>query len=467
MKILARNNELFVILLFCIGIFIYGLGINKITDSGSLSSQSFFIIGGLLFIFYHYKKFNIIDVKNLMVPIITFSIVFILGILTYFDDIIKHSFADIIRSVNQHIVIYFILFTLCYFVAKYAKQSLVHFFFFFFALLCLFEVLTMTYLGVKNGFLLYPLNAPFFFKAVFTYNIWILAPLAISITSFVVFKGKFKIISIVLLSLSIAAMLANSERSFIVAFLAMIFVPFIFWQYKYKRLVILALPLIWLFSVFAIYHLSKNFPPRWDFAHMIDNFIVVWNTPPIEMGKYDASCFDNNVMHFTCRKESIDVGMSDIQWEHSSLSRITMTKSTLLAFLDSPFKPHTINIFDIGSYLYSYYNLYNHQNRVYIDDKYHKVNGYNSPHNFAVSLLFAYGLFWFISIITFLAFLLYIFYTSIKQNCSTITRFVALSSAVFIVGISIQSIFDVIYPIILQPIFIMFGFVFGLCMRRD
>lgn len=467
MRILARNNELLTILLFCIGIFLYGLGLSKITENGSLSSQSFFIVGGLVFILYHYKRFNITDFKNLLIPIITFSIVFILGILTYFDDVIKHSFSSVLKSANTHILKYFIFFILCYFVAKYIKKSLAHLFLLFFAFLCLFEVFAMIFLGIKNGFLHHPLNVPFFFKAVFTYNIWILAPLAISITSIVVFKGKFKLISLILLSLSIAAMFANSERSFIVAFLVMIFIPLIFWQYKYKKIIIFLLPFIWFISIFGIYHISKDFLPRWNVAYMMDNFISVWNTKPIEMGKYDPSCFDNSLYYVDCYEESLKNGRSQIQWEHSSLSRIAMSKSTFLAFLDNPFFPKTIDVFETGYYLYKYYNNTNHQNRAYIKNLEHDVNGYNHPHNYAISLLFAYGLFGFASILVFIIYILFMMTRVIINSNNHIQKFIALFLCVFISGICTQSIFDVFYPLILQSIFIVIGFGFGFCMRKD
>lgn len=200
---------------------------------------------------------------------------------------------------------------------------------------------------------------------------------------------------------------------------------------------------------------------------MIDNFISVWNTKPIEMGKYDLSCFDNSIYYVDCYEESLKNGRSQIQWEHSSLSRIAMSKSTFLAFLDNPFFPKTIDVFETGYYLYKYYNNTNHQNRAYIKNLEHNVNGYNHPHNYAISLLFAYGLFGFASILVFIIYILFMMTRVIINSNSHIQKFIALFLCVFISGICTQSIFDVFYPLILQSIFIVIGFGFGFCMRRD
>ncbi len=382
------DNQNFVLVLFCIGIVFYGIGDMSLGKSlfGGIRAQSFFHIGGVVFILYNYKRFSKIDFKHLLIPIISFLVVFILGLLTYFDTTMQSTLKGILRSANQHIIGYFVL---CYFFARYARLKVVHTFLAFFALVCSVNLLLMLYLGFKNGFFTHN-NVLFFFKAVYTYNIWLIAPMAIGIAGFVAIKnlaGKLAFLGVAILALF--GMFSNGERSFLVASFVMIFVPFIVWKYKFKVKALLALPILLMLSLFSFYHFSKNLPERWNFAHMIDHFFVVIN-PVIQMGQYDKVCF-NKHSEFECYQESVQNGLSNIAWEHSSLSRIAMSKSTLKAFLDNPIKPHLIGVFQTGEYLFKYYEANPHKahNRMYATLKDDPINnGYNSPHNFAINLLF-------------------------------------------------------------------------------
>lgn len=107
------DNQNFVLVLFCIGIVFYGIGDMSLGKSlfGGIRAQSFFHIGGVVFILYNYKRFSKIDFKHLLIPIISFLVVFILGLLTYFDTTMQSTLKGILRSANQHN--YWIFFAFC------------------------------------------------------------------------------------------------------------------------------------------------------------------------------------------------------------------------------------------------------------------------------------------------------------------------------------------------------------------
>lgn len=462
MEFIKKYNQEITLGLFCVGMLCYALGLSSF--GRSLKTQTFFHIGGLLFVVYNYRLFSRDLWKILSVPICCFAIVCLLGILTIFDDVWTRQVSVVLKSVNQHIVGYFVLFVLVFLFGMYGKVKYVFFFLTTFALLCVLEVCSTIYLGLNNGFLNTATNVPFFFQAVFTYNIWLIAPAAISLSGIFVFKKIFyKFLSCLGLVLSFLAMLSNGERSFLVAFIGMFFIPFFVWQYRHKLKIMLLVICGGIIFVISFYQVSKSFSDRYNFSHMVDNFVMVWNTKPIEMGQYDEACFAH---YFDCSPESMALGQNEITWEHSSLSRINMVKSTLLAVADSPFKPHIVGVFQIGEYLWRYYNTANYENRSYINFG-NGLNGYNSPHNFAVSLLFSYGVIGFICIVIFQFFLLYSGYRCMQDKKDWQKSFWGLSLIIFICGICIQSLFDVLYVNILQCIFIWCGMITGLGWRDE
>lgn len=264
--------------------------------------------------------------------------------------------------------------------------------------------------------------------------------------------------------LCLAAVFFNGERSFIVAFLAMIFAAAVFYTRKI-RIIVAALVALSLLGV-GFYYASKTLPPRYNLAHMLDNFLVVWRTAPVEMGKFDAICFSDHE-DLECAKESRALGMAEIEIEHSALSRLNMTKSLLLAILDSPLTPHLVGPFQASEYLYFYYQRKNPQNRSYITPKDHpQNNGYNHLHNYALTLFFCYGALGFAAIIAFNAWLISCGIRGVKSGDSWV-RFAGLSLCIAVAGLCVQSFFDSIYSSILQCWFVVFGIFSGFLLRED
>ena len=462
-------NQQISLALFCVAMTFYALGLGSLGKAFSL--QTFIHIGGVLFILCNYQSFTKRSLKILLVPLICLVVVYILGLCTFFDDVLEQKFSSVLKSANTNILNYFILFILIFLYCLYARAKYVRLFLGFFAILCVLEVCATLFLGFSNGFFKHSKNVPFYFKAIFTYNIWLLAPMAMCLAGIFAFKKiGLKIAFILGAILTLTAMLANGERSFLVAFGAMLFVPFIVWHYKHKAKILCVVGGVAIIGIVGFYHLSKDLPPRYNFAYMLDNFITIWNTPPIEMGQFDTLCFKESKW-LKCSDESLERGKSEISIEHSALSRINMTKSTLLAFLDNPLKPRIIWAFHIGKYLWHYYNIQNHQNRSYIayyqeDSPNYQSNGYNHPHNFAVSLLFGYGIVGFAFIVIFQIFLLYSGVRASKRGSESM-RFFGLVMCIFVCGVCVQSVFDAFYGNILQMMFIFLGALLGLGYRDE
>lgn len=461
---LARYHDEISLVLFCVGLGLYGLGLSGF--SLSFRAQSFFHIGGLLYIVFAYRCFSREDLRALCVPLITFGVVIVLGLLTYFDDVMPQSFGKVFGSVNTHIIKYLVLFVVMFLYVRHTKRRNVLILLGFFGLMCMLNVGGTLLEFWQHDF--HKPNLPFYFDAIYTYNIWLIAPLALCISGVVACRYVvLKIACAFGAVLTIVAMVANGERSFLVAAFVMVFVPFVVWHYRYKVQILLHMAVFVLPIVLsAIYVQTKSLPERYNVAHMVDNFWEVIHTPVAAMGKYDKICFG----WAKCNAESTKNGKAKFFWEHSSLSRLAMSKSTFEAFLDAPFTPRLVGVFQTGAYLWQYYESHpqRQQNRMYVSVDNLKHNGYNSPHNFVINLLFCYGIIGFVAILGFLGFVSCETYRHFSDGTEDRAKvLVSLWAFVCLVGICVQSCFDVIYPGILEVFFVFIGGVMGLCFTRQ
>lgn len=456
----TKYGEILIFLLFATGFVLYALGIASF-GKNSLHTQTFFHVGAILFVLFFYKRFQKQDFKALKIPLLCFGVVTICGLLTYFNPIFPRTFSQVLNAVNSNVVGLAFFFLIGFVWVLYTKRVYLLLFFVLLVFLCALEVMqTIEIAESTNNYR----RVPFYFQAVFTYNIWLILPTAFCISGVFVLRNiVLKIFCIVGVYFCIQAMLANGERSFLVAFAVMIVGAFLLYRYRFKKVILPVFFVALLFSGIYGYNYSKTLPERYNFAHMLENFWVVINTKPIEMGKYDSFCFSG----WNCAQESKAQGKDPITWEHSSLVRLAMSKSTFLAVLDNPLKPHIVGVFQIGEYLWHYYNLKNHQNRVYMASNNAKHNGYNAPHNLVVSLLLSYGIIGFSAICVFLFLLFWRARVFMNTQGNSFTRFVSLSFCLFLCGICVQCFFDSIYDVILQPLFLIFGFIQGLVLRKD
>jgi len=160
---LRAYNEKTVLLLFGIGWIFYSLGISNFGKSFDV--QSFFLFGIMIFLIFNFRLLTLRDVKILSTPFACFIIVFILGLLTVFDEVMPHSFSQVFKAANQNTLGYVPLFFGLFLYTKYSKLTHTMAFLGIFILLCAFNVLTMILLLFYN---MDTHNSPFFFQAVFT-----------------------------------------------------------------------------------------------------------------------------------------------------------------------------------------------------------------------------------------------------------------------------------------------------------
>ncbi|WP_394955149.1 O-antigen ligase family protein [uncultured Helicobacter sp.] len=457
---LARYHDEISLVLFCVGLGLYGLGLSGF--SLSFRAQSFFHIGGLLYIVFAYRCFSREDLRALRVPFITFGVVIVLGLLTYFDDVMPQSFGKVWSSVNTHIIKYLVLFVVMFLYVRHTKRRNVLILLGFFGLMCMLNVggtlLEFWQHDFRHDF--HKPNLPFYFDAIYTYQIWLIAPLALCISGVVACRYVvLKIACALGAVLTIVAMMANGERSFLVAAFVMVFVPFVVWHYRYKaRILVFVVFFVIPIVLSAIYVQTKSLPERYNVAHMVDNFWEVIHTPVAAMGKYDKICFG----WAKCNAESTKNGKAKFFWEHSSLSRLAMSKSTFEAFLDAPFTPRLVGVFQTGAYLWQYYESHPHrqQNRMYVSIG-TKLNGYVHTHNHILALLFCYGIFGFGAIAWFWIFGFSMASKAMYFTQDSLGKLLGLFFYIFVCGMIMCALFESFYNNILEVLFILMGCVYG------
>ncbi|SQB97502.1 glycosyltransferase [Helicobacter fennelliae] len=215
-------------------------------------------------------------------------------------------------------------------------------------------------------------------------------------------KG-FKILGIILCIISILGICANNSRGTFIAALVALIAPFFILHFRH-RIKLLA-SLIVLLCVFGggIYHLSAKWDDRYNFKKMVDNFSLVWSYAPAEMGRFDKLCFGTFV---TCSNYSGKKPDPNLSWESSSLNRIAMNKSTLLAIAQNPFRPNGFGFLEYYKNIQAVFprDSLNHPYVLSIPPL--LPEGYWHPHNQILSLLFELGIIGFVAIGLFCIYLL-------------------------------------------------------------
>ena len=303
-------------------------------------------------------------------------------------------------------------------------------------------------------------NVPLYFDYLVMLNVWLLGAVAVCLVGLVYPKRAVRILSFVGLCLCVLAVISNGERSFLLALIGMCIAGLFVLRYQYKRYIVGSFLLAFVPLCYGVYLYTATLSDRYNFAHLADNIIAVWNTNPIEMGQYDVGCFGK---YLVCSQESLERGKNDISIEHSSLARIAMYKSALHLIMQEPLKPRIIGSWNVGTYLYAYYAKDNPY-RVYIDTFTHNgrdgVYGYSHIHSTPVSLGVEYGLLGLLAIAAFIGLI------GIKGLRASKYSLLGSVVALFVVGMCIQTQFDVMYGINLRPLMLFFGLFMGYVVVR-
>lgn len=192
---------------------------------------------------------------------------------------------------------------------------------------------------------------------------------------------------------------------------------------------------------------------------MINNFSTIIHTPPAQMGIYYNKCENNK----NCSIHSQGPA-SSLQWEFSSLARLSLAKSTFLAIMQNPLRPN--------GYHYQQFP-FNIQNNFALDSANHPFYLRHLPnksfaalihnHNHWLSLAYELGIFGFLSIAFFVSFMLFKGQREAhKAESSTIKKAFILSVWLFMIGLVVSNFFDCMPILDGQAwLFIIIGIYFG------
>lgn len=224
------------------------------------------------------------------------------------------------------------------------------------------------------------------------YVFYLLFPLGLALGFSMMVSGIKRAVAFGAVLVCCAALIANGGRFAILAGVAMLLVPFLICSYKYKRYILLGLSILVCSLGLLLYVMSKNWEARYNFYSMVQNFSTIWHTNPAQMGRF-TYCDES-----FCSPHSLDE-RSNIQWEYSSLARLSMLKSTLLAIAQNPFRPNG----------YHFQQFPQNITKIFLPDSLyypftHRWHAHN--HNYIISLWFELG---FIGFGAVAAFMLYIF----------------------------------------------------------
>lgn len=271
-------------------------------------------------------------------------------------------------------------------------------------------------------------------------------------------KGIARFLAIVFVCINIAALIANGGRFALLAGVAMLISPFVLLAYRYKRLVLGVVLALCVGLGYGIYAMSKAWDARYNIYNMVNNVAEVWSVAPAEMGRF-THCDE-----YSCSPHSLTPHPS-IQWEYSSLARLSMLKATLLAIAQSPFRPNG----------YHFQQFYQNLEAIFPKTSKNSVFFYHfhhHNHNRFASFWFELGFVGFSAAMLLPAWIIYAFYRLRLRFTSTFSStdrsLVLINGGIVfgLIGLGVSNIFDCI-PIREGNLvlFILFGVVLAVAAR--
>ena len=204
----------------------------------------------------------------------------------------------------------------------------------------------------KSGFSTigyYRAMLPHYHTPATVYAFYLLVTLGMSLSLAIFMRGVWRLAAVGFVLLCFGAIIANGGRFALLSALVILLSPLLLYSYTHKRAIVLGVFVALCVGFGALYAVSEKWGARYNFHSMINNFYSIWNTPPAEMGKYNKGCKATS-----CSPHSLDKP-SDISMEYSSLSRISMLKSSILAILENPLRP---NGFHFQQFPYNIQNIF-------------------------------------------------------------------------------------------------------------
>ncbi|PAF44111.1 O-antigen ligase family protein [Helicobacter sp. 11S02629-2] len=421
------------VLCIVLGLMVYMTGADSY-----VRARNIYFVAAFIFLVLFIKEFRLKKLASIKVPLILFFIVLIFAYLSLFnaariDWTLKYI------NFNLWLSLFFLIFT--YLMTLLFSKKQTNFLVFLIGLaLVVIEIITI-YLWIEHGG--WPYRTAIGKTGVIIFGTWIVLGFAFSYAGIYVFKGPWKILALVLFVLAFVGIVSNNTRSFFLALPFMLILPLFIVRYKYKPTIITICIVILVVFFISFYNYSGRLNPRFDAKAMVQNFHTVWSVKPGEMGRFDIHCANSNL----CSPFSYPLD-SKVHWEESSLIRLSLLKSILLAIKENPFRPN-------GYYPREFvYNL--EQNFWKADDirypyayipasdtdiKDGKPHTYIHPHNSVVSAVFELGIIGALALYIFTIFMFYVGVYIYRKNTG-VYKFWGLLMCIFLLGETIAFFFD-------------------------
>ncbi|MCX2717304.1 O-antigen ligase family protein [Helicobacter sp. MIT 21-1697] len=413
----------------CVGLAVLTLALLPLSYSYLSIKIPINLLYAALVIFLLFFWRDVKSIKALRLPLSFMAIVVIMAYISLFFAVNVSETKHLIRQFLLEPSLFMIMSFLLTMRLKEAQLQIV-----WFLLCCAFfyhPLATMyDFYANGGGSLGYRAMLPHYHIPPTAYVFYLLFAFSFAYVSFLKTRGLIKCIFGIFTLLGIYAFICNGGRFGALALITMMCAPFVFFTYKRKKIALLGLFLTLCLGGFALYHFSSSWQDRFNFHKIANNFMQVWHTPPSEMGQFAGESCQTWVK---CSPHSLNKH-SDITMEYSSLERISLLKSTLLAIADNPLRP---NGYFFWQFPYNIQQIFpldslNHpfSLRDY-GDTFISNNAHN--HNYPSSIFFELGLVGFVGFSLFVGYFFYAFY---KAN-------IDFSSSAFMdtMGVNVRHIF--------------------------
>ncbi|AWK61439.1 hypothetical protein C6B36_03080 [Helicobacter cinaedi] len=399
----------------------------------------------ILLVVLCYRQFEFVDIKNMAFPLICYAVVVCMAFISL---VFAADSSSTFRAIRQYLLEPLLFMFLAYYVVKgLGRKGLVYFFCAVVLALCYHPIITIyDFLSHNGSFGYYRAMLPTYYAPATVYVFYLIVCFSFVFGIFLLSRDVLKIASFIFGIVCIFAFLCNGGRFALLACMAICFTPFVLCQYRKKARVLFGVSLFCVVAVCGVYELSQSWHQRFNLHNIAQNFHQVWSSNPAEMGKFSNACSNKWLM---CSTHSMDTN-SSIKIEESSLIRISMLKSTLLAIADNPWRP---NGYHFQQFPYNIQNIFAIDSPKHpfsltkIDDN-RLISAHAHNHNYIVSIWFELGAIGFGASMLFFAYFIWSGYRE-KIRCSIygkgdIRDIFMLSVSIMLVALFVSNLFDCI-----------------------